>query len=197
VLCFGYKLLGGKTQVPSLADFPRPSKKEEPDARLLKFVHKVLTEDADIIVSWYGKEYDRKFLNSRMLMVGLPPLPPLNSEHVDLYFTARGNLKLHANRLQSVSEALGCPYSKTPVRADIWRMAMREDPQAMRYIIDHCKRDVDILVWCYMKLRPFVRQHPYVADRRCSSRAAESATSCAEHRADHARRMRRWRLVAA
>ena len=32
---------------------------------------------------------------------------------------------------------------------------------------------------------------------RSCERSAQSASYCAEHRADHARRMRRWRLVAA
>lgn len=161
VLCFGYKYLGDKrAKVLSLADFPTPAKGEEPDANLLPAIHDLLTNHADIIITYYGKEYDRKFLNTRMLMVGLPTLPPLNTEHIDLYFTARGNLKLHSNRLQSVSEALGCPKSKTPVRADTWRKAMRDDAAAMKYVIDHCRLDVDILEWCYLKLRPFIRRHP-------------------------------------
>lgn len=160
-LCFGYKYLGAKrAKVLSLADFNTPGPGKEPDANLLPKVHDLLTNRADIIITYYGKEYDRKFLNTRMLMVGLAPLPPLSSEHIDLYFTARGNLKLHSNRLQAVSEALGCPMSKTPVRADTWRLAQRGDPKAMAYVVKHCRLDVDILEWCYMKLRPFVRQHP-------------------------------------
>lgn len=160
-LCFGYKYLGASTtKVISLADFPAPKMGDEPDANLLPAVHDLLTNKADIIITYYGKEYDRKFLNTRMLMVGLTPLPPLKTEHIDLYFTAKGNLKLHSHRLQSVSEALGCPMSKTPVRADTWRRAMRGDAKAMAYVIHHCKLDVDILEWCYMKLRPFIRQHP-------------------------------------
>jgi len=162
-LCFGYKYLGDKqTRVLSLRDFPEPPKEEEPDAHLLVRVNDLLTNRADIIVTYYGKEFDRKFLNTRMLMCGLSPLPPLSHEHVDLYYTARGNLKLHSNRLQAVSESLGCPYSKTPVRADTWRRAQRGDPKSMRYVIDHCRLDVDILEWCYLKLRAFVRQHPRV-----------------------------------
>lgn len=161
VLCFGYKYAGDKkTRVISVDDFPTPAAGQEPDANLLPAVHDLLTNKADIIVSYFGKEYDRKFLNTRMLMVGLKPLPPLRSEHVDLYFTARSNLKLHSGRLQGLSESLGCPLSKTPVRADTWRRAMRGDAKAMAYVIDHCKLDVDILEWCYMKLRPFIRQHP-------------------------------------
>jgi hypothetical protein len=152
--------------VISLADYPTRGTRREPDERLVTRMHDVLTNEADILVTYYGKEYDRKFLNTRMLMAGLPPLPPLSSEHVDLYFTSRGTLKLHSNRLQAVSEALGCPMSKTPVRADVWRYAQRGDPKAMAYVIDHCRLDVDILEWCYMKLRAYVRQHPPITANR-------------------------------
>lgn len=170
-LCFGYKYYGDKkSKVISLSDFKNPKKNEEPDLYLIQRIHTLLTDEADVILSWYGKEYDRKFLNSRMLMVGLPPLPPLNSEHIDLYYTARGNLKLHSNRLQSVSEALGCPVSKTPVRADVWRLAQRGDAKAMKYVVDHCHRDVEILEWVYEKLKPFVRQHPWIGIKGLSCR---------------------------
>ena len=163
-LCIGYKWLGQKkTHVMSLYDFPKvtdPAK--EPDIHLMRAFHKLLVEQADVLVSFYGKEFDRKFINTRMILAGLPPLPPLSSEHVDLYYTCRGNLKMHSNRLQAVSETLGCPTSKTPVRADIWRRAQRGHTPAVKYVIDHCKRDVDILEWTYLKLRGFIRQHPRV-----------------------------------
>lgn len=167
VLAFGYKYADAKRpRVLSLSDFPAPKPGEEPDTNLLREVHRLLTEEADIIVSWYGKGFDRKFLNTRMLMTGLSPLPPLSSEHVDLYFAARGNLAMHSNRLQAVSESLGCPMSKTPVRADTWRRAQRGDKKAVAYVIDHCKLDVLILEWVYYKLRAFVRQHPPRSEHR-------------------------------
>ncbi|MGH9390288.1 MAG: ribonuclease H-like domain-containing protein, partial [Vicinamibacteria bacterium] len=132
-LCVGYKYLGDKrTKVISLFDYPTRERKREPDERLMRRVHEIITNEADILISFYGKEYDRKFLNTRMLMAGLPPLPPLSSEHIDLYFTARGNLRLHSGRLQAVSESIGCPMTKSPVRADIWRYANRGDRKAMR-----------------------------------------------------------------
>jgi len=179
VLCFGYQYHGEPAQVISLDDFRRPRRGQEPDVHLVKRIHEILTNEADILVSFYGKEFDRKFLNTRMLLAGLSPLPPLNAEHIDLYYTARGNLALHSNRLQSVSESLGCPMSKTAVRADTWRQAMRGDKAAMAYVIEHCRLDVEILSWCYEKLRAFIRQHPPVsairdACRICGSQAWEN-----------------------
>jgi uncharacterized protein YprB with RNaseH-like and TPR domain len=166
-LCFGWKMLGEKTtHVLSIADYKQHKSDPTNDAPLMRDVHKVLTEDADIIVTFYGKEFDRKFLNTRMLLAGLPPLPPLNSEHIDIYFTVRGNLLLHSNRLASVAETLGCPMQKTPLTGPIWVRAMAGDRKAIKYIEEHCIRDVDVLEWVYNKMRPFVRQHPRVSENR-------------------------------
>ena len=177
-LCVGYKYLGQKTtHVISLADFPRVADpKKEPDIHLMRAIHRILAQEADIIVGWYSKPYDRPFVNTRMMLAGLDPLPPLNAEHIDLYWTARSNLKLHSNRLQAVSETLGCPYSKTPVRADIWRRAQRGDAAALAYVHHHCKLDVQILEWTYMQLRPFVRQHPPVTNNKEACRVCGEMT---------------------
>jgi uncharacterized protein YprB with RNaseH-like and TPR domain len=174
-LCMGYMYHGqSRVVVPTIYDFP-PKRGEEPDAGLMRHLHSLITNEADIIVSWYGKEYDRKFLNTRMLMSGLAPMPPLNAEHVDLYYTARGNFAFHSNRLQSVSEAMECPWSKTPVRADVWRKAMRGDAKAFAYVVDHCKLDVKILDWIYGRIKGYVRQHPWMGRKGIECRVCGSA----------------------
>jgi len=76
--------------------------------------------------------------------------------------TTKFNLKLHSNRLQAVSETLGCPVAKTPVSADKWRKAQRGHMPSVKYVIDHCKKDIEILEWVYLKLRGFIRQHPLI-----------------------------------
>ncbi len=177
-LCFGYKELGKKTKVLSIADYPKHRTDPTNDSSLMRATHDILTNHADIICTYYGKEFDRKFLNTRMLCAGLPPLPPLNSEHIDLYYTARGNLALHSNRLASVAAALGCPMEKTRLDGPTWVRATAGDRKAIGYIVHHCARDVDILEWCYKKLRPYVRQHPWVgfkqACRVCGTTEAQS-----------------------
>ena len=165
-LCFGYKELGAKrTHVLSITDFRQHKSDPTNDAPLMRRVHDVLTNHADIIVTYYGKGFDRKFLNTRMIMAGLPPLPPLNHEHVDLYYTAKSNLALHSNRLASVAAALGCPFEKTPLDGPTWTRAMAGDPKSIKYVVEHCRRDVDVLEYCYKALRPYIRTHPHVGER--------------------------------
>lgn len=163
-ICFGYKYLGEK-KAKVLSITQHPGRHVTDDSVLMQKVHDILTNHADIIVSFYGKEFDRKFLNTRMMYAGLGPLPPLSYEHVDLYYTARANLALHSNRLASVAEAVGCPLKKTELKPTLWVQAMAGDRDARRYIEEHCIRDVDVLEYCYKKLRPYIRTHPPVASR--------------------------------
>ena len=162
-LCFGYKLLGEKkTHVLAVTDYSSHKKHPTDDAPLMRAVHTILTEQADIIVTFYGKGFDRKFLNTRMMMAGLRPLPPLNHEHIDLYYIAKYNLALHSNRLAVVAQTLGCPVEKTALSGPIWMKAMAGDRPSIQYIKDHCVRDVEVLEYVYNKLKPYIRTHPRV-----------------------------------
>ncbi len=128
------------------------------DTPLLKAVWERLSE-ADMLVGWYSKGYDVKFLNTRGVFNGLPPLPPI--AHVDLYYTAKGNFTLSSNRLAAWAEFLGLEQ-KTPLLRATWRAAANGDPAALAYVTEHCKVDVKLLDGVYARLRPFVRLHPRV-----------------------------------
>ena len=113
---------------------------------------------ADMWVTYFGKGFDLKFLNTRILDAGLSPLPP--TPHVDLYFTAKHHLKLSSNRLANVQDFLNLPTAKTPLTKRVWRQAQAGHVPSIRYIITHCEKDVLVLEEAYEKLKPYVRQHP-------------------------------------
>lgn len=164
--CFGYMYHGEKHgRVVSMLDVDKPCRTchrldTAKDDALMPRIHKILSE-ADIWVTWYGKGFDAKFLNTRILDAGLPPLPDV--PHVDLYWTARSNLALTSNRLANVQEFLQSKTEKTRLTKRIWRRAQAGHVQELKYIIDHCQKDVEVLDQVYVKLRPYVRQHPRVA----------------------------------
>jgi uncharacterized protein YprB with RNaseH-like and TPR domain len=167
VLCFGYKecrltsdgLIEGPTKVLTIHDYP--GERVTDDSKLMAKAHEVISE-ADVLVTYYGKEFDLKFLNTRMILSGLPPLPPLGESHLDLYYTVRNNFTLHSKRLGNVAEYLRCPIEKTQVKGNYWVEAMAGDPKALEYIKDHCYKDVEILYWLFLTLRPYIRKFPRV-----------------------------------
>lgn len=168
MLCVGYKWLHEKTvHVPSITDYPDWQKNMTDESRLLKDFKKVY-ESADMLVTYFGKGFDVKFLQAKFLEHGLGVAP--NIPHVDLFYTVKANFALSRKSLQNVGYYLDLNTEKTPVEGKIWRRAATGHKPSIDYIVRHCKADVQMLEELYLRLRPLVRQHPRVAARgECSA----------------------------
>ena len=129
------------------------------EEQLVKDVAAELSK-ADILVSYYGKGFDRKFLNAKMYEYGLPPLP--NIPEVDLYYTVRSNFAISRKSLQNVAYYGKLESSKTAVEGRLWKAAQAGNLKALKAIEKHNIADVEVLREAYLKLRPLVRQHPRV-----------------------------------
>lgn len=127
-------------------------------------------------VTWYGSRFDLPMVNSKLILFGEPPLPHI--PHIDGWKISKYKLKIHSNRLASVQEFLGLPTSKTPVKGGEWLKAMAGDRTALKYIVSHCKADVNVLEEAYLKLRPLINNHPRVGDKgtcyNCGSKQLQS-----------------------
>ena len=168
MLAFGYKWLDEPdAHVISLLDTNKEclecGRVDAVSDKLLVAAAWPILASADAWVTWYGKGFDAKFLNTRVLDNGLTPLPPI--PHIDLYFTAKCHLKLSSNRLANVQDFLNLPTVKTPLTKRVWRQAQAGHVPSIVYIIDHCEKDVLVLEEAYEKLKPYVRQHPYLGKR--------------------------------
>lgn len=107
--------------------------------------------DADAWITWYGSRFDVPFLNSRLIFHGLDPLPPI--PHIDGWKIAKYKLKLNSNRLASVQDFLGLETEKTKVSGPTWLRAISGDKKAMAYIVEHCRRDVEVLEEAYDRIK--------------------------------------------
>jgi hypothetical protein len=159
ILCCGFKEVGtGKPEVISLRDFPLFKKDPTNDRELCKAISARLL-DTDCWLTWYGRGFDVKFLNTRLLFHGLPPVPP-GFPHIDGWLTSYKKLLLRNNRLRTVQEFLGLEEEKDAVKGPIWIKALSGDLKSFRYIINHCRKDVLVLEQAYEKLRPLLHEHP-------------------------------------
>lgn len=170
-LCIGYKWYDeDEVHVISIMDYPGWKKDVTDDSRLVKDFHKIMME-ADMYVTYYGKGFDLKWMNSKFLEHGLPILP--NTAHVDLFYTAKSNLNLSRKSLDNVSRFLNLDEKKYRVDGARWKRARVGDPDALREVVEHCRADVQITEQAYNILRPLVRQHPrigeYEACQHCGS----------------------------
>lgn len=156
-LCIGYKFLGGKTKLLRIRDFPTFAKDCTDDKDLLKAFTSIFSA-ADLHVTWFGDGFDYPFLQTRLMMQGLDPLPNIPS--CDGWRIARKRLKFRSNRLDGVSKAI--PYSseidrlrKTPITPEQWVRGSAGHIPSLKYIEEHCIADVDVLEQVYLKLRPY------------------------------------------
>lgn len=157
ILCIGYKFYGEKK--PTLlkaTDFKREGAWD--DSGLIKGFAKVFA-GADWHVTWYGARFDLPVVNARIIASGLKPLPDI--PHIDLWKTARYKFRTGGgNRLAKWQDFLGLPAEKTPVRASVWIKARYGHEPSLRYIYEHCIKDVDVLEDVFEKLRPWVTEEP-------------------------------------
>lgn len=193
ILCCGIRTVGkGKTEVLSLHDYdePDPIRAEK---RLLKDISKRLLE-ADCWIAHFGKYFDVVFLNSRLLYHGLPTMPT-NFPLIDTWRTMKNTLKLRNNRLATLQDFLRLESSKTPITAEDWIRALAGQRKAMKMVIDHCRKDVDVLVEAYERLKPLIVDHP---NHRLYDESAGCPT-CGSHKVQyrgyHRTRTRQYRRV--
>ena len=72
---------------------------------------------ADIIVTFNGKRFDSKLLNTRALFWGLPPIKPV--KHIDLFEQSKRLFKFPSNSMQNISMYLG-ENGKLATSSDLW-----------------------------------------------------------------------------
>lgn len=159
VLCAAWKWQGNPTIHDAIiSDSPDFKRDPTNDRYVVGEVLKAV-ESADLIVTWYGIKFDVPFVNSKLLAHGMRVLPPV--PHVDGWRIAKYKLKLHSNRLASVSAFLGLE-DKTPLNGRIWIRAMAGICKDIRYVVKHCRQDVLVLEQAYNKVRALTTTHPNV-----------------------------------
>lgn len=153
LLSFGWKWFQkGKAQVKDITEFPKRFRRDPTDDRELAVFARRILEQADLWVTWYGKRFDIPFLNTRLLAHREPMIRP--TSHDDGWEIARFNLKLHSNRLASVSAFLGLE-EKTPLKPEVWTRATAGHPPSIHYVDQHCRQDVYVLEAAYEILRSY------------------------------------------
>ncbi len=131
------------------------STKEE----MLKGVYDALTE-ADIVVHYNGKKFDIPTLNREFILMGWKP--PAGYKQIDLLPIVRQQFKFPHNKLDYVSRALGCGGKLKHAGFDMWIGCMQNDQDAWNKMEEYNVEDVSITEKVYIKIRPWIRNHPYM-----------------------------------
>ena len=180
IVTAAWKDLGERTVHGStvLDDPARFKANPNDDYHVVKTIHDAMM-GADIIVGHNGDAYDSKYLETRILVHGLSPLPPFRS--IDTLKIAKLRFLFNSNRLDYLARLL---FKDQKVHTDnqLWLDALKGDEKAIREMFTYNKHDVVLLEKVFLKLRPYMPDyvnhqlfgHPVGSCPRCGSKHIQS-----------------------
>lgn len=127
------------------------------DKDFLTHLHQLIN-DADALLSFNGKRFDIKKINTSFLLAGMKP--PAPCKHIDLYQTFKQNFSLPSHKLQYISGVLGLGSKTTHEGFPLWIKCAEGDETAWKKMTKYNKQDVLLLEKLYGKLQGWVKGHP-------------------------------------
>lgn len=157
IICASWKW-EGDPRIYSVSVLDDPNRfREDPndDRHVVETLHSVLNE-ADVIIGHNSDSFDKRYIDTRILALGLDPLPPITS--IDTYKVAKSKFLLNSNRLDYIGKLLGVGRKKH-TSAGLWIKALRGDDRAIKDMVAYNKQDVVLLEKVFKKLRPYCANH--------------------------------------
>jgi len=132
---------------------------------MLEKIHELISQ-ADAVVTYNGDRFDLRKLNGQFLRFKLPPVAPITS--IDVLKTVK-KLGLTSNKLAFVAPYLEVGRKIDTHGFELWRQVMDGDERARRRMHLYCMRDVNVLINLYLRIKPYMVDHPHLADRKGNS----------------------------
>lgn len=129
---------------------------KEDDKRIMTSLWELINE-ADIVVAHNGNKFDVPRINTRFILNGLSPTKPYFS--IDTCYIAKRQFDFTSNSLNALASYFGIEY-KLDTDFNLWKRCLEGDKEALDYMLTYNKKDVAILEEVYLKLRPWIKNHP-------------------------------------
>lgn len=147
------------------------------DKSIAKAIWKLMDE-ADICVAHYGSKFDFKWLNTVFIKAGLPPVAPYKM--VDTKIEASKNFYFLSNKLDFIGRRLGLGHKVHHDGFDLWKRCMAGHEPSWKLMEKYNKQDVKLLEKAYLKMRPYMKQHPNLATYDDTGK--RTCSKCGGHR---------------
>ena len=155
VLSWSAKWLGSSEKEIMYMD-QRSASNIEDDSRILKAIWKLLDE-ADVVITQNGKNFDVKKLNARFILNGFQP--PSSFKHIDTFLIAKKHFGFTSTKLEYMSGELCTKYKKLKDRKyagfKLWKECLDGNLDAWKEMEKYNKYDVLSLEELYNKLIPW------------------------------------------
>lgn len=132
------------------------------DLCLLVEANKLLSE-ADIVVAHNGKKFDIPMLAGRSAVQGLSP--PIPFKQVDTCLAARRYFRFPSNSLAYLTRVFGCSGKLKHQKfagAELWVQCLKQNDEAWKEMRTYNEQDVVCLEELYLRMRPWITNHPNV-----------------------------------
>ena len=129
------------------------------DKGILESLHTCIDE-ADIIVAHNGNKFDMKKMNARFILQGMQPPSPVRK--IDTLLEARKNFAFTSNRLDALGHLLGVGRKVETGGYALWEGCLKGDVESFETMLEYNIGDVTLLEDVYLKLRPWMNQHPNI-----------------------------------
>lgn len=159
ILSFAAKWLGQKKVIYGDTG-GRGQEKVRDDKPLMASIHELL-DSADIVIAQNGKRFDVRKMNARLIQHGF--LPPSPYRVIDTMAVAKKYFAFTSQKLAWTSKYL-TDVPKEEHREfpgfELWVECLRDNPKAWRVMRRYNKRDVISTEKVYLKMRPWIENHP-------------------------------------
>ena len=130
------------------------------DSRITKSLWELI-DQADIIIGYNCKFADIPWMNTAFIKNGLNP--PRSYQVIDPYDTAKKVFGFTCNKLDYVARYFGFE-TKMDTDMELWKACCCGDEAALQYMSDYNKKDSAILEEVYLRLRPWMKNHPNITN---------------------------------
>ena len=157
IICASWQWEGeDKIHAVSVLDDPkRYAKDPHDDCYVVSKLHEVLSE-SPVLVHHNGDRFDLPYVQTRILVHGLSPLPPITT--IDTYKVCKSRLMFNSNKLDYVGRILKVGRKKHTSQG-LWLRVLNGDKKAVAEMVAYNKQDVALLRRVFMKLRPYTQNH--------------------------------------
>jgi len=172
IMSFAYKWLGSE-------DTHYSETRTEDDSHLCKQLCSLFTS-ADLVIAHNADKFDIPLIRARCLVHGINPWSPVKV--VDTLKVAKREFLFDSNSLAFLAHYLGVEEKGTHKEFpgfELWAECLKGNPAAWREMKKYNIQDVDTLEEVYLRMRPWIRNHPnvavhaegeYVACAKCGSK---------------------------
>ena len=157
LLSCAWKWLGKKTHVVGIDDYKRYKPRSDNDLPLVKEIWKLL-DKAEVVVGHNAKSFDVKKITARFIYHNFPPPSPYRI--VDTKIEVKKVARFESNKLDDLGEQLGLGRKLDHEGWALWEGCYNGNKKSWAKMKAYNKQDVDLLERLYLRLRPFMKNHP-------------------------------------